>query len=100
LSSGGHFLKLKYFCFRAEEFEEVLGALQSLPPLASGELPSEAVRYLWRMNEFLRIYRDNYVPRPATRFHNGEAVDIQEYDRLQARIAAELHRILGGPVGT
>jgi hypothetical protein len=94
----GAFLKLKGFYFRPEEFEEVLCALRTLPSLASGELPLEAVRYLWRMNEYLLVYRANYLPSPTTRFASGGPVDIQNYDRLQARMAVELHRILGAPV--
>jgi hypothetical protein len=94
----GAFVKLRQFHFIVEEFEEVLQALRLLPSLVSGG-PVDAVKYMWRMNEFLLVYRDNYVSNPSTRFLSGGPVDIQEYDRIQAQIASELHRILGSPVG-
>jgi hypothetical protein len=93
----GTFVKLRHFYFVVQEFEEVLQALRSLPSLASGR-PVEAVKYMWRMNEFLLVYRDNYIPNPSTRFLSGGPVDIQEYDTIQAQIASELHRILGSPI--
>jgi hypothetical protein len=50
------------------------------------------------MNEFLRMYRDNYLPRASTRFLSGQPIDIREYDRVQECVSIELHRILGSPV--
>jgi len=97
VSGRGAFMKLRTFYFVREEFEEVLRALRSLPSVESGQLPSPAIKYLWRMNEFLLIYRDNYIPRETTKFLSGH-VDIKDYDEIQAQILSELNRILGSPV--
>jgi hypothetical protein len=96
VSGRGAFMKLRTFYFVREEFEEVLRALQSLPSVESG-LPPIAIRYLWRMNEFLLIYRDNYIPRETTNFLSTP-VDIRDYDEIQAKILGELNRILGSAI--
>ena len=96
VSGRGAFLKLRTFYFVRGEFEEVLGALQSLPSVEPG-LPPNAIKYLWRINEFFLIYRDNYIPRETTKFLSTP-VDIQDYDEIQAKILGELNRILGSPV--
>lgn len=94
---SGAFMKLRTLYFARAEFEEVLQALRSLPSVESGQLPLQAIKYMWRMNEFLLIYRDNYVPRETTKFLSSP-VDIGEYDSIQTSIFREINRILGSPV--
>ncbi len=95
---SGAFMKLRTLYFVRQEFEDVLGALRSLPSVESGQLPPAAIKYLWRMNEFLSLYRDNYIPGRTAKFLSDDPIDIKEYDAVQAQILSELNRILGSPV--
>lgn len=94
----GAFPKLRNFYFDPVEFEEVLIVLRSLPRLGSDDLPLEVVKYLWRMREFLLVYRENFVPQQSTQLHKRQRADIRKYDDIETQISKEIHRILGSPV--